>query len=63
MAAWFPWWLSGRVTSSLSGLDRSALPMARTFDDVPDLLTVLRDAGIATALVTNSSVKGVTNPN
>jgi phosphoglycolate phosphatase-like HAD superfamily hydrolase len=37
--------------------------MARTFDDVPDLLTVLRDAGIATALVTNSSVKGVTNPN
>jgi putative hydrolase of the HAD superfamily len=60
-----------RRTLSACGLDDPALvvvafethqriagELARVFDDVPVLLAALRDAGIATALVTNSSVAG-----
>lgn len=37
---------------------RIAKELARVFDDVPDVLAALRDAGLASALVTNSSVAG-----
>jgi len=46
------------VVSAFDTHQRIALELARVFDDVPRLLAALGAAGIATALVTNSSVAG-----
>ena len=46
------------VLTAFETHQRVARELARVFDDVPGLLAALRDAGVATALVTNSSLAG-----